>query len=90
MHNLFDALLLWFEAVPVISMLSFILMSPWLNCGQNTPHTYNVCSTDDVYLRTVPNRLVTFTANDGLDLPDPRYLKLHATICRVAHMSGVA
>lgn len=41
-----------------------------------------------MYLRTVPNRLVTFTSVDGLELPDPRYLRLHATICRVAHMSG--
>jgi len=41
-------------------------------------------------LRTVPNRLVIFTSIDSLDLPDPRYLRLHAAICRVARMSGAA
>jgi hypothetical protein len=81
---------MWFEEVPVSSILSFRLMSGWLSHGQNTLHTYTVCSTDDMYLRTVPDRLVTFTSIGGLDLPDPRYLRLHAAICRVAHMSGVA
>ena len=41
-------------------------------------------------LRSVPNRVVTFTSIDGLALPDSRYLKLHAAVCRVARMSGAA
>jgi hypothetical protein len=39
----------------------------------------------------VPTTEVTFTSTDpALELPDRRYLKLHAAICRVAHMSGAA
>ena len=35
--------------------------------------------------------VTTFTSSDPeLELPNPRYLKLHAAICRVAHMSGIA
>lgn len=30
------------------------------------------------------------TTRTDLELPDPRYLKLHATICKVAHLSDVA
>lgn len=41
-------------------------------------------------LRNVPHRVVTFTSINGLALPDPRYLKLHAALCRVARMSGAA
>ena len=41
--------------------------------------------------RGVPTTAVTFTSQDpALELPDPRYLMLHAAICRVAHMSGAA
>ena len=37
------------------------------------------------------NRLITFTSTDpSLPLPNPEYLKLHAAVCRVAHMSGAA
>jgi hypothetical protein len=41
-------------------------------------------------LRDVPNLVVTFNSVDDLALPDPRYLKLHAAVCRVARMSGAA
>ena len=35
------------------------------------------------------HRIVTLSTTTDLLLSDPRYLKLHATICRVAHLSGV-
>ena len=35
--------------------------------------------------------MVIFTStDDSLALPDPRYLKLHASVCRVAHKPGAA
>ena len=38
-----------------------------------------------------PNPIITFTSTDpSLPLPNPEYLKLHAAVCRVAHMSGAA
>jgi hypothetical protein len=37
------------------------------------------------------NPIITFTSTDTtLPLPNPEYLKLHAAVCRVAHMSGAA
>ena len=33
---------------------------------------------------------VTFTTTTSLELPNPKYLKLHAAVCRIAHLSGVA
>jgi hypothetical protein len=42
-------------------------------------------------LRGLTTTEIIFTSSDpALELPDRRYLKLHAAICRVAHMSGVA
>jgi len=35
-------------------------------------------------------RTVAFTTATALDLPDSRYLRLHAAVCRVAQFSGVA
>jgi hypothetical protein len=38
-----------------------------------------------------PFPIITFTSTDpSLPLPNPEYLKLHAAVCRVAHMSGAA
>ena len=65
-------------------------------------HRYQVCVPDPIFkvhLRRCEylesddfGRLfVTFSPNDnGLALPDPRLLALHATCARVAHMSGAA
>jgi hypothetical protein len=37
------------------------------------------------------NRVVIFTSTSpDLELPNPKYLRLHAAVCRVAHMSGAA
>jgi hypothetical protein len=37
------------------------------------------------------NPVITFTSTDpSLPLPNPEYLKLHAAVCRVAHMCGAA
>jgi hypothetical protein len=55
-------------------------------------NTYRICTKyallfDDIKLPTT----VTFKSRvDGIDLPDPRYLKMHAACCRVAHLSGAA
>jgi hypothetical protein len=56
------------------------------------PNTYTVCSTENLaFLNALPPaRQVHFTTDTDQELPDPRYLKLHAAVCRVAHMSGAA
>ena len=42
-------------------------------------------------LHLPPNPIITFTSTDpSLPLPNPEYLKLHAAVCRVAHLSGAA
>ncbi|KAF8268184.1 hypothetical protein EI94DRAFT_1700463 [Lactarius quietus] len=84
-HRLSNVLTL---SVQVQHLFDDLLM--WFEEVPNTPQTYTVCSTDNMHLRIVPNPLVTFTSIGGLDLPDPRYLRLHAAICRVAYMSGAA
>ncbi|KAJ3515226.1 hypothetical protein NLJ89_g1890 [Agrocybe chaxingu] len=75
LRHFFDDLHLWFEEIP------------------NKPHTYHVCSTAPrlpglSHLGQHP--VVTFATTTDLELPDPKYLRLHAAVCRVAHMSGVA
>ncbi|CAA7265222.1 unnamed protein product [Cyclocybe aegerita] len=75
LHGYFDRLALWFEEVP------------------NNPHTYRV-RTLLPNLRGLsqlgPHPVVTFTTTTNLELPDPKYLRLHAAVCRVAHMSSAA
>jgi hypothetical protein len=43
-------------------------------------------------LQNLPQpHVITFTStNPALALPNPRYLELHAAVCRVAHLSGAA
>jgi hypothetical protein len=57
-----------------------------------TPNTYRICSSEE-YSRSIRHlpSTVTFKCHYGnFDLPDPRYLKMHAACCRVAHMSGAS
>ena len=57
-------------------------------------NTYRLGAVDFGYIllsHLPPNHNITFTSTDpNLPLPNPEYLKLHAAVCRVAHMSGAA
>ncbi|KAI9058870.1 hypothetical protein FKP32DRAFT_1597177 [Trametes sanguinea] len=73
-HTLFDRLDLWFEEM------------------EGEPHVYRVGL---VPSRTpadfgYPDRVRFESHRPGLALPSPRYLKLHAACCRLAHLSGAA
>jgi len=93
LHSMFDDLSLWFEEIvvsaPPIASFECPLV---LISSQN--NTYRVCALDPgVGLLTMlpPNRSITFTSTDPhLPLPNPEYLRLHAAVCRVAHLSGAA
>ena len=37
-----------------------------------------------------PEQVEFKTEIQGLPLPPPRYLEIHAAVCRIAHMSGAA
>ena len=37
-----------------------------------------------------PHRVTFTTTTTDLELPNPVYLRLHAAVCRIAHMSGAA
>jgi len=68
------------------------LVLPLMLSPAGAPNTYTVCSTENLaFLNALPpTHQVHFTTDTGQELPDPRYLKLHAAVCRVAHMSGAA
>lgn len=55
-----------------------------------TPNSYRVCSSIPRYhdVTHVPKYVQFKIPKKGLSLPSPRYLEFHATVCRVAHMSG--
>jgi len=59
---------------------------------QDTPNSYRVCSNvPQFHAKTgVPEHVVFTTEQQDLPLPSPRYLEIHATCCRIAHMSGAA
>ena len=58
--------------------------------SQNTVNTYDICSPIPLVPHLIPHTRVTFAMNTNLSLPDRRYLKLHAAVCRIAHLSGAA
>ncbi|KAJ3537144.1 hypothetical protein NMY22_g5715 [Coprinellus aureogranulatus] len=70
--------------------LEFDSLNLWFEeVSDHPPHTYIVRKVRSVL--AVPNTPVTFTSTSPLlELPDPRYLKFHAAVCRIAQMSGVA
>jgi len=75
----FDRLCLWFE----VSGVEFTMTCLIQLC--RTPHTpteFALCMAVESFPhpRTGPTNHL---------LPDPRYLKLHAVVCRVGHISGV-
>jgi len=52
-------------------------------------NTYGICVTHAEFTFTAPDNPVVFrSAHQGLPLPNPAYLKIHAACCRVAHLSG--
>jgi len=90
-HEEFDRLCLWFEAIPVSGITR--TLTCLISIMQNAQHTYRVCTLFPHCgpVESLPHpRIVTFTTTTNHPLPDPRYLKLHAVVCRVGHLSGVA
>jgi len=68
---------------------NFDRLDLWLEVDPAQAHTYRICGLQNV-IRDLP-ATVTFTSqHPSYELPDPRYLKMHAACCRVAHMSGAA
>ncbi|KAL4251999.1 hypothetical protein ABKN59_005834 [Abortiporus biennis] len=81
LHDKFDSLELWLEKV------------------DNEKNTYKICFAPGIeaylkYARVPVTDKVTFSVNyqeslgAQVPLPNPRYLQLHATCCRIAHLSG--
>lgn len=95
LHTLFDDLNLWFEHVAVSSCKYIPSFHCPLTFSQDLDNTYTVCfwSPRDrlSFLSAGQSHTITFTSTDPcLPLPNPDYLRLHAAVCRVAHMSGTA
>ncbi|KAJ8474634.1 hypothetical protein ONZ51_g7079 [Trametes cubensis] len=76
LRNVFDRLNMWFEAID----------------GQE--NTYKVVLAGGaarLATKGVIPEQVTFTSHKaGLQLPSPKYLRVHAACCKIAHMSGAA
>ncbi|KIK65273.1 hypothetical protein GYMLUDRAFT_219103 [Collybiopsis luxurians FD-317 M1] len=76
-HYLFDTLKLWLEAVNGIS------------------NTYEIKTTSEfseqfVKMLHIPSHITFEYFRTRLPLPNPEYLRIHAFVCKVAHMSGAA
>ena len=89
LHVHFDRLELWLEADDVCQDKTCGYTDD-LKLLQNQNHTYRICSNDDLIIRDLPSTVTFISSDDKFDLPDPRYIKMHAACCRVAHMSGAA
>ena len=89
-HTAFTDLDLWFEedlvsAMPFSDFLIGLRFRATMENGP--PNTYWVRSKYPLVL--LPTTPVTFVSSSPeLELPDPRYLRLHAAVCRVADLSG--
>ncbi|KAI0658312.1 hypothetical protein C8Q70DRAFT_917783 [Cubamyces menziesii] len=73
-HQLFDMLHLWFEAVEGQPNVYNVALAP------DSTH-------EELFL---PKTVRFASHRPGLPLPNPRYLQIHAACCRIAHMSGAA
>ena len=52
-------------------------------------NTYTIGATDVAFTYLAKENPIVFrSARQGLPLPNPAYLRIHATCCRVAHLSG--
>ena len=59
--------------------------------GKNNAYRLDTLDTLGTLVQFPPNPIITFTSTDpSLPVPTPEYLKLHAAVCRVAHMCGAA
>ncbi|RDB27559.1 hypothetical protein Hypma_003853 [Hypsizygus marmoreus] len=67
----------------------FDTLKVWFEAVENKENTYKLNSTWDGHLNSLYPGEVTFTTPDSnLPLPSPTYLHIHATCCKVAHLSG--
>ena len=55
-----------------------------------TPDRYRVESIDQLRDVDLPEIVEFATTDNNLQLPNPKFLALHATCCRVAHLSGAS
>ncbi|KAI0353931.1 hypothetical protein OH77DRAFT_563537 [Trametes cingulata] len=73
--------------------MRFDNMKLWLEAEPDQPNCYTVChppGTASLFVDTLPRRVQFLSHRADLPLPNPRYLHIHATCCRIAHMSGAA
>ncbi|KAH9175892.1 hypothetical protein EDB89DRAFT_1903406 [Lactarius sanguifluus] len=90
MHDSFDQLKMWFEAVArAFSLLTTVIETEGPQEG--LPNTYTMKSTDPVFLakcKAADCKITLTSEYPDLPLPNPDYLEIHAACCRVAHLSG--
>ena len=95
LRNVFDRLNMWFEAIDG----QVCIASAIIYCGAICNHarqenTYKVVLAGGaarLATKGVIPEQVTFTSHKaGLQLPSPKYLRVHAACCKIAHMSGAA
>lgn len=89
-HDLFDTLQLWLEATVRQQYLRICESRAELRLNlQQTLNRYKVCCVYPDLIRRIP-QFVTLTSPNvtNLPVPSPRYLRLHVSCCRVAHLSG--
>jgi hypothetical protein len=49
---------------------------------------YTIRAVAPILLRRFHSTTITFSTDTGLDLPEPRYLALHAACAKFIHLSG--
>ena len=98
-HSYFDELNMWFESTDMVRHPQTFELPSLI---RTQPHKYRVCVADDICANLLkmighltPDHLghpcVTFSGSaEGVRLPYPKLLALHAACARVAHMSGAA
>ena len=92
-HGWLDLMSLWFEAID--GRVRFRLLSMSVHHRLNTryrpqPHSYRIETRPPFVPDASFPREVTFTSQCNLPLPSPKYLRIHAACCRIAHLSGAA
>jgi len=61
----------------------------WFEALEGQENTYTIRARRGYHLKSCKANPITFrSTHPGLPLPNPIYLKIHASCCRIAHLSG--
>ena len=87
-HSTFHSLYWWMELVSSGVRIAWLLASCHSFLSPQDPHHYVIRHVSPIV--GLPDEVRFSSTNPLLELPDPKFIAIHAACCRAAHLSGAA